>query len=199
LLPFLATAVFTVVVGAIAIVFWPRVAAWVDANGAVVVQAPPSPTETVPVWVCRTADGVALILEPGDANEERLNGALEGGPYHYLRLTVYNFDRPTSFVLDLPSAGLASPEGGPNARPAAALVPAGTEEHLRVVLRGLGAVERLAVERGRAGQALLVVPKDPSRRTAFVHGDLRFERREVQRIALAAWRRKPDLEQLRNL
>ncbi|MHC4547442.1 MAG: hypothetical protein ACYTEZ_01585 [Planctomycetota bacterium] len=201
LVPLLAAAVAVVVVGAIGLIFYPRLSRWLGPDRAFVVGAPPSPTATVPVWICRTEDGVALMLEAGSdaGTAETLDRALEDGPYRYLRLSVYNFGRPHAFALELPQAGFTSPEGGAPALPAAARLRADVADHLRAVLRGLGAVARLDVAQGRTGHALLVTKQDPERRTAFVSGALRFERKEVQRRVLASWQRRPDWEKFKNL
>ena len=197
LVPLLGLAVALVVVGAFGVVFYPRVMRWLGPREASVVGRPLSPTATVPVWISRTEDGVALVLEAdSDAGTARaLDGALDGGPYRYLRLTVYNFAHEGSFVLELPRKGFASPEGGEPARPAAFVVRPDAAEHLRAVLRGLGAVARLEVAKGFRGHALLVTAADPGRRTAFVSGELRFERRELRRRVLASWQKKPDWEE----
>jgi hypothetical protein len=187
LVPLLGLAVALVVVGAFGAVFYPRLVRWLGPHRASVVGQPPSPTATVPVWISRTEDGVALVIEadwdPGTA--PALDRALEGGPHRYLRLSVYNFAHE----------GFASPEGGDPARPAAFLLRPDAAEHLRAVLRGLGAVRHLEVAKGCSGHALLVTAADPRRRTAFVSGKLRFERRELQRRVLAAWQNKPDWEE----
>lgn len=197
LVPLLGLAVAFVVLGAFGVVFYPRIARWLGPHEASVVGEPPSPTATVPVWISRTADGVALVIEadwdPGTAPD--LDRGLEGGPYRYLRLSVYNFAHEGPFALNLPPQGFASPEGGEPARPAAAVLRVDAPAHLRAVLRALGAVERLEVAKGRSGHALLVTVADPQRRTAFVSGELRFERRELQRQVLASWQRRPDWEE----
>ena len=197
LVPLLGLAVALVVLGAFGVVFYPRVVRWLGPHQESVVGEPPSPTATVPVWISRTADGVALVIEadwdPGTARA--LDRALEGGPYRYLRLSVYNFAHEGPFLLELPQQGFASPEGGEPARPAASLLRPDAAEHLRAVLRGLGAVARLEVKKGCRGHALLVTPADPRRRTAFVSGKLRFERRELARRVLASWQKKPDWEE----
>jgi len=197
LVPLLGLAVALVVVGAFGVVFYPRFVRWLGPHEASVVGEPPSPTATVPVWISRTQDGVALVLEAdSDVGTARaLDLALEGGPYSYLRLSVYNFAREAEFLLELPRAGFASPEGGEPARPAAFVLRPDASEHLQTVLRGLGAVARLEVAKGRSGHALLVTEGDPRRRTAFVSGELRFERRELQRRVLASWQKRPDWEE----
>jgi len=197
LVPLLGVAVFAVVLGAIGLVFYPRIAEWVDRDervDAVLV----SPDARVPVWVCRGVEGVALLMEPLTERElgEGLADALvPGGPRAFLRLAVYNFAAKEPYVLELPAAGFASPEGGAPAVPVAGLVRPDVEPRLRPILSGLGAVTRLAVAEGRRGQALLAVPDDPQRRTAFVSGELRFERKEVTRWNLARWQRQPSLSE----
>ena len=197
LVPLLALAVALVVVGAFGVVFYPRIVRWLGPHEASVVGQPPSPTATVPVWISRTEDGVALVLEAdSDVGTARtLDRALEGGPYRYLRLSVYNFAREGVFSMELPREGFASPEGGEPARPAVLALRPDAADHLQAVLRGLGAVARLEVAKGCSGHALLVIAADPRRRTAFVSGELRFERRELQRQVLASWQRKPDWEE----
>ena len=196
LVPVLGIVVSIVVIGTIGFIFVPRVSAWIGGGEESVVAPQPSPLAAVPVWVCRTEDGVALLIEPGrDAGTAAvLDAALEGGPWHYMQLTVCNFGREGGFDLELPSTGFLSPEGGENARPAAGLLRHDAPDHLKAVLHGLGAVTRLSVAKGHRGQALLVVPQDPRRRSAFAAGDLRFERRELARRTLAAWRQRPDWE-----
>ncbi len=197
LVPLLGLAVAFVVVGAFGVVFYPRVVRWLGPHVESVVGEPPSPTATVPVWISRTQNGVALVIEadwdPGTA--PALDRGLQGGPYRYLRLSVYNFAHEGPYGLKLPPQGFASPEGGEPARPAAAVLRADAPEHLRAVLRALGAVERLEVAKGCSGHALLVTTADPRRRTAFVSGELRFERRELPRRVLASWQRTPDWEE----
>jgi hypothetical protein len=197
LVPLLGLAVALIVVGAFGVVFYPRVVRWLGPRQESVVGEPPSPTATVPVWISRTEDGVALVIEadwdPGTA--PALDRALKGGPYRYLRLSVYNFAHEGPFRLELPPQGFASPEGGEPARPAASVLRADAAEHLRAVLRGLGAVAQLEVAQGCSGHALLVTGADPRRRTAFVSGELRFERRELPRRVLASWQNRPDWEE----
>jgi hypothetical protein len=125
-LPLLGSAVSIVVIAAIAVVFYPAAKRWFGADDVAVIGHPLSPSARVPVWIARADDGVALVLEATrdpDANR-LLAPAFRGGPYRLLTLTVYNFDRET-LVLDVPAEGLASPGGGPNALPAAAVVDLG--------------------------------------------------------------------------
>jgi len=196
LVPVLGVVVAIVVIGTVGFVFVPRVSAWMGATQPSVVGRAPSPSAPVPVWVSRAGDGVALMIEPGrDAGTAAvLDHGLRDGPWHYLLLTVYNFGGEEDFALDLPAKGLLSPEGGGNALPAAGLLRADAPDYLRAVLRGMGAVDRLVVAKGHTGQALLVVSGDPQRRSAFVAGPLRFERRELTRQSLAAWQQQPDWE-----
>ena len=60
-MPILGSAVALVVVGAIALVFYPRVARWFGPKESSVGVSVASPTATVPIWVCRSVDGVALL------------------------------------------------------------------------------------------------------------------------------------------
>jgi len=175
-----------------AFVFYPRLSRWLGPSRVSVVGEPPSPTEVVPVWLSRGPDGVALLIEPLDGDTDPGLQEAFGPGRHFLLLHVYNFAHAGRYVLELPAAGFASPEGGAPARPAAAVLPADLPAPFRPVVTGLGAVGRLEVEKGHAGQALLVIEADPARRTAFVSGDLRFERREVQLGTLASWRQAPD-------
>lgn len=195
LIPVLGSAVALVVIGAIALVFYPRVSRWFGPEKASVAARTASPIARVTVWVCRSIQGVALLVEDGyeKAAGEVLDGALEGGPYHYLRVFVYNFDREEPFVFELED--FVSPTGGDPATPAANRLRADLPEHKRTVLNGLGAVRRLEVAKGRRGQALLVLSADPASRPSFVSGNLIFERREVERLRLAEWRALPNLKQ----
>jgi hypothetical protein len=193
LLPLLATAVSLVLVASV-FHFYPRISRWIGSDVASV-SGDVEPAEApVPVWVCRGVDGVGLLLS-GSPDEQRIGADLEGGPYRLLTLHVYNFARAEPFELTLPEAGLASPEGGDNALPAARFVRAGTPERLRPLLLGLGAVRSLSVPEGRSGQALLVLKGDPSKRTAFVSGSLTFERKELKRRVLARFEERPDRKQ----
>ena len=200
LVPVLGIAVSIVTIAAVGFVFYPRISRWFAPSRDSVVGAPLAPTVAVPVWVCGTVDGVALMLasNPDGGAEGALAGALEGGPYHFLTLTVYNFDGPETYRLAIPEAGLVSPEGGPNVISAFGRRKTDISPHLRGVLDGLGAVRELAVPKGRSGQLLLVVPADPERRTAFVTGPLRFVRRELERQVLASWRQRPDLDEFKD-
>lgn len=194
LVPILGSAVALVVAAAITLHFYPRISRWIEVRSRESVDPPPPPDDRVPVWVCRPEEGVALLLETGPevAAASALDQALRAGPRHLLRLTVYNFAREEPYALALPPEGYDSPEGGPPALPAVALAAADPPPRLRVALEGLGFVDRVEVPKGRTGKLLLVVAEDPSLRTAFVSGALRFERRQLERRLLAAWQAKPD-------
>ena len=196
LVPILGSAVALVVIGAAAFIFYPALSRFFGPGQPAVAREQASPSAIVPVWVCRAESGVALMLESGcdQGSARALDRGLVGGPHRYLRLSVYNFARKEPFLLELPREGFDTPEGGPRARPAAHLLRPDAPAHLLAVLRGLGAVTDLRVGLGRNGHALLVVSGDPSSRTAFVSGRLRFERRELERLALASWRAQPALE-----
>lgn len=193
LLPLLGAAVSLILVAS-AIHFYPYFARRLASPRPPVTGAVASPDDAVPVWVCRSVDGVALLLRV-EAEDKGLADALKGGPYGFLTLHVYNFAREAPFELNLPEAGFASPEGGDALVPAARLVRPDAPPRLRPVLLGLGAVDSLRVEKGHGAQALLVVRGDPSRRTAFVSGDLTFERRELERRVLARFEQRPDAKQ----
>lgn len=195
LIPILGSAVALVVIGAIGLVFYPRISRWFGPERSSVTAHGESPNTRVPVWVCRSVEGVALIVQGGYNGEAAkvLNRALEGGPYHYVRLSVYNFGQDKPFTLEL--GEFVSPSGGAAAVPAIRYLRADLEEHRRTVLRGLGAVAKLEVAKGRRGQALLVITDDPGKRSSFVSGNLIFERREVERLRLATWRARPTLKQ----
>ncbi|MDH3591494.1 MAG: hypothetical protein OER88_06430 [Planctomycetota bacterium] len=197
LVPILGSAVSIVVVASIVFVFYPRLARFWDDEDRPVVTAPIDGAASVPVWIAR-ADGVVLVLTPcGDTRDTKVLGrALQGGPYHYLTLGIYHFDGKDSYRLEVPVGGLSSPEGGAAAVPAAALVRPDAPAALRPILAGLGAVTGLDVGPGHRGKILLAVASDPSRRTAFVSGDLRLERREVTRQTLAGWQRRPTLKEI---
>ena len=198
LIPILGSAVSLVVLGTILIVFYPRVRAWFeDGDNAVVLSLPPL-DEEVPLWTCSPRPGVALLIEPldlaGPATDPALDDMLGGGPYHYLRLSVYHFEGDDPYRVDVPERGFDSPEGGPRLVPASARLGRGLDAAARTVLTGLGAVSSLVLDPGRQGQILLVVDADVAGRTGFVSGTLRFERRAVTRYALAAWHERPQLE-----
>jgi hypothetical protein len=197
-LPLLGSAVSIVVIAAIAVVFYPAAKRWFGADDVAVIGHPLSPSARVPVWIARADDGVALVLEATrdpDANR-LLAPAFRGGPYRLLTLTVYNFDRET-LVLDVPAEGLASPGGGPNALPAAAVVDPDAPKSLLAIVQGMGLATHLEIARGRRALVLLVLAADPSDRTAFVTGDWILERRELERQVLAMWRQRPDWKRLR--
>jgi hypothetical protein len=200
LVPVLGAAVAAVVTGAVLFVFYPRVERALRGDGACVPLLPQPRDARVPVWVCRSVEGVALLVEPFAAagSESALDDSLRGGPHHLLRLFVCNFAGPEAFTLDLPPGGVHGHEGGTAATPVAALLREGLPPERAAVLRGLGAVMRLEVARGRQGQALLASYGDPRARPALVIGTLRFERREVALHALASWRNRPDWDRFRD-
>jgi hypothetical protein len=177
LIPILGSAVSLVVLGAVLLVFYPRVSSWFAQDDAAVIQPLVDLEAEVPLWKCTSSDGVAMLIEPmlmaGDGTDPALDSMLEGGPYRYLR---------------------DSPEGGARLFPAAARVRPGLSAVARTVLSGLGSVPVLEVPPGRHGQILLVTTADVTARTAFVSGELRFERRKVTRYALAAWRERPEFK-----
>jgi hypothetical protein len=198
LIPILGSAVSLVVLGAILLVFYPRVSSWFDQDEAAVIQPLVELDESVPLWTCAARKGVAMLIEPmviaGDGTDPVLDSMLEGGPYRYLKLSVYNFGTADSFRLDVPGKGFDSPEGGPRLLPAAARVRPDLDAVSRAVLAGLGSKATLDVPPGRHGQMLLIAGADVSARTAFVSGALPFERKEVTRYALAAWREHPEFK-----
>ncbi len=193
LLPLLAMAVSLVLAAAV-FHFYPRFSRWLGSDAPAVVGQVQSPDDAVPVWVCRGVEGVGLLLR-GSKDDEGLGDAFEGGPYRFLTLHVYNFARDEPFDLKLPEGGFVSPEGGDPALPAALLVKQDAPLRLRPVLLGLGAVRSLRVPKGHSGKALLAVRGDPGARTAFVSGALTFERRELERRALAQFEQRPDRKQ----
>ncbi|MEM8883602.1 MAG: hypothetical protein AAGD14_06030 [Planctomycetota bacterium] len=198
LIPILGSAVSLVVLGAVLLVFYPRISAWMEVDRGPVVQSLPPVAEEIPLWTCRTEKGVALLIEPLTIDAENtdpvLDGMLEGGPYRYYRLSVYNFDRAEPFVLEVPAAGFASPEGGDPLRPAAARVRADLDAQQRTILLGLGATASVTVEQGHRGQILLVAPASMDARTAFVDGAQRYDRRSLPRLQLAHWHASPRWE-----
>ena len=201
LVPVLGSAVAVVGLGAAAFIFYPKIARLLEYRRASVIGKPPSPTARIPVWVGHTPDGVALMLEVrrDEGRDRILDEALEGGPYRYLTLTVYNFGRDETFRLRLPGGGLGSAEGGPRARAAAFLLKENVPAHLKAVLRGYGSAEGLEVARGRQGKLLLVIEGDPARRTSFfVNEAIGLERKELERRVLASWQQKPDWEEFKN-
>ncbi len=203
MVPILGSAVTLLVIGASLFVFYPAYRQWQARDSGAVVGHPPSPAEPLPVWVCRSEPGVAMLLEAlaaGDpAGAAYPLPALEGGPYHLLRLSVFNFDGRDPLAVALPEEGFASPEGGPPALPAVSRLRPDASPKDLAVLRGLGAVEALEVPRGRRAQALLVIRGDPAARTAFVSGALSFTRRTVARQTLAAWYAEPALKTFEDL
>jgi len=193
LLPLLAVAVSFVLAAAV-FHFYPRVSRWLGSDVPAVVGEFQPPDEAVPVWVCRSVEGVGLLLR-GIRDEEGLGEAFEGGPYRLLTLHVWNFAREEAFALTLPEGGFVSPEGGDPAFPAARFLKADAPPRLRPLLLGLGAVGSLTVPKGHAGKALLAVRGDPGKRTAFVSGGLTFERKELERRTLARFEQRPDPKQ----
>lgn len=200
LVPVLASSVAFVVLGAVVLVFYPRISDLVGPERDSVVGTSPAPDVQIPIWVCNPEEGVALMLAPlVDAKGlKALNPAFEVGARHFLRLSVHNFAGPDPYRMRLPETGLSSPGGGAPARPATALLRKDVEPYLRTVLQALGAVDLLEVGRGRCGQALLVLPDSPENRSAFVSGTLRFLRRKVERYALESWRQRPDYEKFKD-
>jgi hypothetical protein len=198
LIPILGSAVSLVVLGAILLVFYPRVSAWFEKDEGAVVLSLPAPGEVVPLWTCSPRPGVALLIEmldiAGEAADPALDSMLAGGPYLYLRLSAYHFEGDEPYRIDVPGAGFDSPEGGARLLPAAACLRPDLDAAARSVLAGLGAVGSLDLESGRQGQILLVATGDVSTRTAFLSGSLKFERRAVTRYALAAWHEEPRLQ-----
>jgi hypothetical protein len=193
MLPLLAAAVSIVLLGAI-FHFYPRFKRWLGSDVASVHGHVQAPDEEVPIWVCRGVDGVGLLLR-ATRDDEGLADAFDGGPYGFLTLHVWNFAREEPFEFALPAKGLLSPEGGEPALPAAALVRKDLPDRLRPVLLGVGAVESLRVPKGHSGKALLAVRGDPAARTAFVAGALSFERKKLERRALAKFEQRPDPKQ----
>jgi hypothetical protein len=193
MLPLLATAVSLVLVASV-FHFYPRISQWVGPGVDSVSGEHEAGEVAVPVWVCRSVEGVGLLLS-GDGSQEGLGDALVGGPYRLLTLHVYNFAREEPFELTLPEKGFLSPEGGEPALPAASLVRGDAPATLRPLLLAAGAVPSLRVPKGHAGKALLAVLGDPARRTAFLSGPLTFERRELERRTLARFEQRPDPKQ----
>jgi hypothetical protein len=195
LVPILGSAVALLFVFTVGFIFYPRVAHWIQVRASPALERNGDRERSVPVWLCRSEQGVALILQPApDVDAARgLDAALAPGGRHHLVLSVYNFARPDAYSFD-PKGGLDAEGGAARARPVAGLVRPDAPEHLRAVLRGLGAVEAVTVEPGHCGKLLLAVEGDPSATAAFVGGTLRFERREVRRRTLAKWESSPHLE-----
>jgi len=200
LIPILGSAVTLVCLGAVLLVFYPRLRSILaDDRGAVVRSVAPAEGK-IPLWVCRTEEGVALLLEPlelsGDTKDKALDSILAGGTHHYLRLRVYNFGRDEDYVLALPAQGFDSPEGGPRLVPCASMLPKDIASASLKLMRGLGAVATLTVAPGHHARALFATSgNDLSQRTAFLSGGLTFERREVARGTLAQWHQTPALRQ----
>ena len=196
LVPILGSAVFVVVILAIGL-FYPRVAKWFGPDQPSVTVRGDEPEERVPVWICRSIDGVAILLEQRfDERESRaLDRALIGGPHHYLRMTVMNFSRAEPFIVQIGSDGLVSPGGGLPLRSAHEFIRQDALQHLRLVVEGQGAVPRIEVAEGHQGQLLLVTPAAVAERGSFAYGKLLFERRELVRRTLASWQRRPTLKE----
>lgn len=195
LVPILGSAVALLVVFTVGFIFYPRVAHWLEVRSSPALERNGERERNVPVWVCRSEEGVALILRPAPDLDAAaaLEPALAPGTRRYLLLSVYNFAREAPYVFSVPQEGLASPEGGPRATPVSRLVRPEAPEHLRAILRGLGAADRVQVEPGHCGKLLLAADGEPAPGTAFAAGSLRFERREIGRRTLAAWEARPDL------
>lgn len=205
----LGVAVTVVVTGAILFVFVPRISIWFEptgpASGVPEVQRPDAP---IPVWVSRSLEGCALLLEPlppgmdplpqhgaRPGNEEsprdRLQQVLEGGPYHLLLLTVCNFEGPDVLHLELPGDGLKAARGA-TLKPVSAVLRSEVSAALQPILAGLGASAVADVPRGSRARMLLVAKQDPVDDASFAGGGLLFERREVQLVTLTDWRERPD-------
>jgi len=206
LIPILASAVTLVCLGAVLLVFHPRLRAILDEGRDGVVRSVAPSDGKVPLWICRSEDGVALLLEPIDLSaamtdarsagmsDRALDTMLASGEHQYLRLSVYNFGRDEDYTLALPTSGFDSPEGGARLVPCASLFPKSITPVSQKLMVGLGAVSSLTVPRGQHARALLAASgKNLSNRTAFQSGSLSFERREVARIVLAAWHQEPAL------
>lgn len=195
LVPILGSAVALLVIFTVGFIFYPRVAHWLEVRSSPAIERNGERERSVPVWVCRSEEGVALMLRPAPEVDaaRALDEALVPGQRRHLLLSVYNFARPGTYELPVPEGGLdAGGEG--KARPVSRLVRPEAPEHLRAILRGLGAVDGVRVEPGHQGKLLFAVEGDPSPTAAFEGGGLRFERREVRRRQLAAWEARPDLD-----
>ena len=108
LVPILASSVAFVVVGAIVLVFYPRVRDLIGPEQDSVVGTRASEQVGVPVWICNSEEGVALLIEPwlDDESAAMLSDSLRGGPYHFLRLGIYNFAAESPYVFRIPEAFL---------------------------------------------------------------------------------------------
>jgi hypothetical protein len=204
LIPILGSAVSLVVIGAILLVFVPRVSDWFEERSDSVVKALPDPDRAIPLWTCESQPGVAMLIEPltltGDGKDAVLDRMLVGGPYRYYRLRVYNFEGKEPVRVDLASgdaatSGFDSPEGGVRLVPAAGSISPAADLRARTVLAGLGATSTLAVPPGESGQILLIASADLSARTGFSRGTLQFQRKEKARSAIASWHEQPTLKQ----
>ncbi len=207
LIPILGSAVSLVVIGAILLVFVPRVSDWFEERADTVVEPLPDAAQAIPLWTAVPQAGVAMLIEPltltGDATDPALDLMLEGGPYRYYRLRVYNFEGKNSVRVDLGGGGTTtpgfdSPEGGARLLPAAAKILPTIDARSRTVLVGLGATATLEVPPGESGQLLLVATADVSARTAFTRGSLQFRRKEKARRDLASWHEHPTLKQFQD-
>ena len=126
LVPVLGSAVAVVVIGVVGLVFVPRISRWFGPGQDSVVARPPSPAAVVPVWVCRSHEGVALLLEEvfSEATSEVLDRAFSGGRHHYLRLSVCNFAGRSRSPWRSPSRDSPLPRAGRRpCRPRAGCVP----------------------------------------------------------------------------
>ena len=208
LVPILGAAVSLVVVGAVLLVFVPKVSSWfAEDNGGVVVPVPDR-AEAIPFWASTSVPGVGMVIEPltltGDGTDARLDSLLTGGPHRYYRLRIYNFEQDEPVRIDLGASGDAardgfdSPEGGPRLLPATLARPAKITATTEAVLTGLGCVTEVEVPKGQIAQVLLIASKDVSARTAFSRGEWTFTRREMLRAELAAWHQEPTLKRLKD-
>ena len=205
LVPMLGVAVTVVVTGAVLFVFVPRISVWFEPSGpAPGVPEVERPDAPMPVWVSRSLEGCALLLEPlpggmdpfarrdgEEASSDGLQEVLEGGPYHLLLLTVCNFEGPDVLHLELPGDGLKGARGA-TLKPVSAVLRPDIPAALRPILAGLGASAVADVPRGSSARMLLVAKQDPTGGESFAGGGLLFERREVQLVTLTGWRESPD-------
>ena len=205
----LGVAVTVVVTGAVLFVFVPRISVWFEPSGpASGVPAVERADAPMPVWVSRSLEGCALLLEPlpggmdpfpwyrarlagEEASGDRLQQVLAGGPYHLLLLTVCNFEGPDVLHLELPGDGLKGAQGA-TLKPVSAVLRPDVPAALQPILAGLGARAVADVPRGSTARMLLVAKQDPADGESFAGGGLLFERREVQLVTLTGWRESPD-------
>lgn len=192
--PILASAVAAVVLGSIVFVFYPRVADWIASQGEGVRGGHVSRETKIPVWICRSEEGVALMLEsyPELSSQGALRGPSGSTPREFLLLSVYNFAGPEVFSIDFERQPFRAVDGLVPAEPASDLLVESAPANLKAVLRGLGALPRLDVPRGRTGQALFVLYGSASRHASYAVANLQFDRKQVAAGRLAGWRRKPD-------